>query len=108
MQPKRGKLPGLVGEAKISTGHTMHIPKRVMGYFSMQIGDTLQFYNPLVDLPEDLTLKFELIAVVVKRKTPVHIMELDEEGKPKKLDGLPIVKHPFDGPLGKKLVRTTK
>lgn len=108
MQPKRGKLPGLVGKAKISSGNTMHIPNRVMSYFSMQMGDTLEFYNPLVDMPEDLVTKFELIAVVVKRKSLAHIMELDDKGKPKKLDGLPIVKHPFEGPQGKKFVRTTK
>lgn len=105
---RRGETPGFIDKAKISSGYTMHIPSAVARYFSLAIGDELHFYNPLTDLPEELTLKFELIAVVVKRKNPAHIMELDKQGKPKRLDGLPIVEHPFMGPEGKKIVRTTK
>jgi len=105
---RREKTPGFIDRAKISSGWTMHIPDAVAKYFALNIGDSLEFYNPLTDLPEELTLKFELIAVVVKRKNPAHLMELDEQGHPKKLDGLPIVEHPFMGPQGKKIVRTTK
>jgi len=107
---RREKTPGFIAKAKLSSGWTMHVPSAVTRYFSLAIGDELHFYNPLTDLPEELTLKFELIAVVVKRKNPVHTVELDEQGRPKTLDGMPVVEHPFMGGPGpgKKVVRTTK
>jgi len=109
MIPKKGSVPGFIAKAKISSGWTMHLPEAVAKHFALQIGDVLEFYHPLSDLPDDLTEKFELIAVVVKRKVPIHTLELDEEtGRPKTINGVPIVTHPFEGPMGKKAVRTTK
>lgn len=79
MIPK--KIPGIIGKATISKGFTMHVPDAVVKHFALEVGDKLEFYNPLTDLPDDLTLNFELIAVVVKRKNPTKAKPVKEGEK---------------------------
>lgn len=79
MQPKREKkILGLVDKAKISSGFNIHIPNAVARYFSLEVGDVLEFYNPFTDIPNNLFPKFEVIAVVVKRKHPITDEEYRE------------------------------
>jgi len=72
MQPvKTRKIPGLVAKAKISSGNTMNVPKAVMRYWSLEVGDVLEFYNPMTDIPDEYFRRFEVMAVVIRRKNPV-------------------------------------
>ncbi|MFQ6064262.1 MAG: AbrB/MazE/SpoVT family DNA-binding domain-containing protein [Candidatus Bathyarchaeia archaeon] len=84
--PPTRKIPGLVGHATISSNFTMHIPKSVAEHFNLEVGDELYFYTPLTDFPEEATLQFNLMAVLIRR----------------------IPKTDFPLPIGKQKVRMSK
>lgn len=83
------RTPGFVDKATISKGWTMHIPGAVARYWSLEEGDVLEFYNPLTDLPDDLAMRFELMAVVVKRKHPIDDEEFKAATKEATRRGMP-------------------
>jgi len=76
------KIPGIIGKATISKGFAMHVPDAVVKHFALEVGDKLEFYNPLSELPDELALNFELIAVVVKRKNSTKSKAVKEGEKP--------------------------
>lgn len=91
MQPeKEVKIPGLIASAQISSGGALHIPKAVMSHFLLKQGDILEFYSAITDFPDGLVERYELIGVVVKRKS----------------EELP--RTDFPEPIGKQLLRVSK
>jgi hypothetical protein len=65
---KPPRIPGLVGAAKVSKGLHVTLPKAVCQYWPIEPGDTLEFYNQFVDIPDELAANYRLIAVVIRKK----------------------------------------
>ena len=56
-----------IGKATVSSRDTMHLPKSVINYFGIRIGDILEFYPPETDFSAKETE--DLIAVFIRRMT---------------------------------------